>query len=162
MIRFALAAAAAVLFAAGPVQAAVYDSISPNQLERLLAGEKGTIEVDPSEEDTTLDGRVDGVNYTVFFYECDGGDMKSPAKPDSACLGFEYRAYFTDYPSDSETVNEWNDDYHYGSLWRDSDGDLALLLNVIVEGGITDENIRVTFSWWRAVIESFEDFMKDR
>ena len=162
MIRFALAATAALLLAAGPGQAEVFNSISPNQLERVLAGEKGTITVDPSEEDTTLDGRVDGVGYTVFFYECDDGDMKSLAKPDSACLGFEYRAYFTDYPSDSETVNEWNNDYHYGSLWRDSDGDLALQLNVIVEGGISDGNIRITFDWWRAVIESFESFMKDR
>ncbi len=162
MIRFALAAAAAFLLAAEPGQAAVYTSISPNQLERLLAGEKGTVEVDLSDEDTTLDGRVDSTSYTVFFYECDGAGFKAPAKPDSACLGFEYRAYFSDFPSDSETVNEWNDNYHYGSLWRDSDGDLALQLNVIVEGGITDDNIRVTFDWWRAVIESFQDFMKDR
>lgn len=162
MTRFALAAAAAALLAAGPGQAAVYNSISPNQLEQVLAGEKGTLEVDPSGEDTTLDGRVDGVSYTVFFYDCDGGGMKAPAKPDSLCLGFEYRAYFNDYPNDSETVNEWNNDFHYGSLWRDSDGDLALQLNVIVEGGITGDNIRVTFGWWRRVIESFEGFMKDR
>ena len=119
MTRFALASAAAIVLAAGPGQAAVFNSISPNQMVHVLAGEKGTIKVDSSDDDTTLDGRVDGVNYTVFFYECDGGAMDDPAQPDSACLGYEYRAYFSDYPSDSHTVNDWNNDYHYGSLWRD-------------------------------------------
>ncbi len=162
MTRFALAAAAAVLLAAGPGQAAVYRSISPNQLEQVLAGEKGTIEVDTSDEDTTLGGRVDSTSYTVFFYDCDGAGFKALAKPDSACLGFEYRAYFSDYPNDIETVNEWNAIHHYGLLWRETNGDLALQLNVIVEGGITDDNIRATFAWWRVVIESFDSFMKDR
>lgn len=142
-------------------EGAYYTSLSPNELLRILGAEKGEVELDPG-DDATLDGRVDGKNYTVYFYECDGGSFSDPAKPDSSCLGFEYRAYFSDYPNDSDTVNQFNNDYHYGSMWRDEDGDLGLQLNVVVEGGITEDNIRITFAWWRAVLDSFDEFMEGR
>ena len=106
-----------------------------------------TIALDAGETDTTLEGRVDGKDYAIFFYECDGGAFDGPAERDSAWLGFEYRAYFTDYPSDLETVNRFNANYHYGAMWRDEEGDLGRQLNVVVEGGITEANIRATFAW---------------
>ena len=138
-----------------------YPSISPNQLGRILSGEMGQVEVSTG-EDTTLAGNVDGKSYDVYFYECDDGGFAAPAQPDSACLGFEYRAIFEGYPSDGDTVNLFNNDYHYGALWRDNEGDLSLQLNVIVEGGITEANIRITFAWWRGVLQSFDDFMAER
>ncbi len=163
---FPAAAAAIVLIASGaPGQAAtLYESLSPKQMLVLLETEKGSAELDEGDGDgdTTVEGRVDGINYSIYFYECDGKEFTAAAGPNSKCLGFEYRAYFSDYTNDTDTVNAWNNEYHYGSLWRDDDGDLALQLNVIVEGGITDANIRTTFAWWRAVVESFEDFMKER
>lgn len=147
----------------GPSQAAtLYESLSPKEMLTLLEAEIGTAELDESNGDTAVEGRVDGVNYSVYFFECDGKDFTAAARPDSACLGYEYRAYFGDFPNDTDTVNAWNNKYHYGTLWRDEDGQLAVNLNVIVEGGITDANIRITFAWWRAVIESVEDFMRDR
>ena len=150
-------------FAAGKtVKANVYTSISPNELLEILDSEKGTAKLNTSGEDTTLAGRVESVNYAVFFYQCDGGDMASLAKPNSQCLGYEFRAYFTgEYTQDVEVVNAYNAAEHYGLLWLDKDGDLALQLNVIVEGGITLENIRATFTWWRVVLGSFENYMKD-
>ena len=161
MTGFVRLLAIAAALAAAPAQAEVYTTISPNQLAAILDAERGTAKVDEGEDDTTVTGLVDGTPYTIFFYECDGGEFTAPAKPDSACLGFEYRAYFDNFPSDLETVNQWNNDYHYGSLWRDEEGDLALQLNVIVEGGVTEENLRVVFAWWRAVIESLHDFMEN-
>jgi len=160
--RPAALAALSLFLAAPPAAAELFETISPNQMVKLIDAEKGMAALDQTGDDTTVDGRVDGVSYTIFFYQCDGGEFTAPAKPDSACLSFEYRAYFSDYPNDSDTVNQWNNDYHFGSLWRDDEGDLALQLNVIVEGGVTDANLRATFAWWRAVIESFEEFMGER
>lgn len=137
----------------------LYRSISPNQLLEILSAERGRIEMDARETDTTLEGRVAGADYTVYFYECDGAGFTDPARPDSECLGFEYRSYFTGFANDLEIVNQWNIDYHYGSLWRDGD-DLVLQLNVVVEGGVTEENISITFLWWKAVVDSFYDYME--
>ena len=59
-------------------------------------------------------------------------------------------------------MNAFNASHHYGALWRDDVGDLALQLNVIVEGGVTTDNIRATFAWWREVLRSFDEFMEER
>ena len=139
--------------------AELYETISPNQMLALMQGEKGSAELRTVEDDTTIEGRVDSLSYTVYFYECDGGEFVAPAKPDSACTGLEYRAYFNEYPSDSDTVNAWNAEHHFGKLWRDEDDDLALNLTVTLEGGITDGNIRISFALWRTVLESLETFM---
>ncbi|MEM7545998.1 MAG: YbjN domain-containing protein [Pseudomonadota bacterium] len=139
-----------------------FTSISPTEMLRILDAERGSIELDETGGDTTLEGRVTGKDYSVYFYECDGGEFGAPATPTSSCLGFEYRSYFTGYPDDSETINEWNANHHYGAMWRDEDGDLGLQLNTIVEGGITEDNIRMTFVWWQTVLESFDNFMEGR
>jgi hypothetical protein len=134
-----------------------FASISPRRLERLLKDSVDEVSVDSSGGDTTLDGTVDGTEFQVYFYECDGGDMSSVAKPNSKCLGYEFRAYFPDYPTDVERVNQWNADHHYGKLWVDSDGDLAVQLNVIVEGGIREDNVMTTLAWFKAVLEGVHE-----
>jgi hypothetical protein len=139
--------------------ALVYTSISPQELLSLLEGEKGTVALDENEGDTTIEGRVNGTDYQIYFYECDGREFADLAQPTSQCLGFEYRAYYTGFQDDTETINNWNGNNHYGTLWRDEDGDLALQFNTVVEGGITEANIRTGFQWWLAIIQSFDEFM---
>ena len=148
--------------AAERTAAEVWLTISPRALAALIVSEGGEAEVQVGAEDTILGGVVDGTPYEVYFYDCDGGAFAGPATPDSACLSFEYRAYFEGYPDDGEIVNAYNDAYQYGGLWRDGSGDLALQLNVIVEGGVTDANLGASFAWWRAVLASFHDFMEER
>jgi len=162
VFRAAAAGIAAALLAAAPARTEVYESISPSQMVALLGAERGTAELNEGETDTTVVGRVQGANYSIYVYDCDGGEFTAPAKPDSACLGFEYRAYFTGYPSDSETINEFNRSHHYGVLWRDEDGDLALQMNVLVEGGITEKAVRASFIWWQSAIAGLHDFMDAR
>ena len=75
----------------------VLHAVSPNLIQRILSGEGGEAEVAETEADTTVEGLIDGKAYSVLFYECDGGAFDAPATPMSACLGYEYRAYFTDF-----------------------------------------------------------------
>ncbi|HEU0222837.1 MAG TPA: YbjN domain-containing protein [Paracoccaceae bacterium] len=137
-----------------------YQWVSPRRLERLIREGVDELRVDTSGGDTTLEGTIDGTDFQVYFYECDGGDMASVAEPNSRCLGYEFRAYFLDYPTDAEQVNQWNADHHYGKLWIDNDGDLAVQLNVIVEGGIKEDNVKTTLIWFKAVLEGVHDFYR--
>ncbi|RMF39183.1 MAG: YbjN domain-containing protein [Alphaproteobacteria bacterium] len=134
--------------------------ISPNALAEILKPHIEDIRVDPTGGDTTLEGSIDGTDFQIYFYECDGGDMASVAKPDSQCLGYEWRSYFLRYPTDTDQVNKWNADHHYGKLWVDNDGDLAVQLNVIVEGGVEDDNILITLAWWRAIVQDVHNFYR--
>ena len=162
----AVALALAVATASAEEQPAIHQGISPLTLQSLLAGEDGddTLTLADFNGDAILDGRVEGRLYSIYFYDCDGGDFLGSARPDSTCLSFEYRAYFDDYPDDGETMNAFNAGHHFGALWRDqSAGDaLALHLNVVVEGGVTDANIRASFRWWRETVRAFNLFMEGR
>ena len=170
MVFYRLAAAAAIIWAAtaaGPATADVrdgqyYSSVSPNELLSILTDEGGVLEVDETQGDTTLEGRVDGKTTSVYFYDCDGAGFTAPATPNSACLGYEFRAYFEGYPKDSDTINQFNAEYHYGKLWRDSDDDLALNFTVLVEGGVTRSHIVASYKWWRDILEDFDNFMASR
>ncbi len=148
---------------AGPANASptVFETISPKAALAILGPEAGELNLDDSNGDTTLTGRVDGRPFDIYFYDCDGGGFVGPARPDSACLGLEFRAYFEGYPNDVEIVNAWNNAHHYGALWRDDDEDLALQLNVIIEGGVTDANIRSNYKWWRQVMKSLDEFLAE-
>ncbi len=139
----------------------VYETISPKAMLAILESEAGALKLDDSDGDTTLSGRVDGRPFEIYFYDCDGGGFITPARPDSACLGIEFRAYYEGYPNDAEIVNAWNNAHHYGALWRDDDEDLALQLNVIIEGGVTGANIRSNYKWWRQIMKSLDDFLAE-
>lgn len=158
----ALLVCSALAAGAATETATVYTAMSPVEMLEILGAEKGSIEIDTTQGDTTLEGRVNGTDYQVYFYECDGGALTDPAQPNSECLGYEFRAYYQGFPDDPEMINRWNGQHHYGAMWRDEDGDLALQLNTVVEGGITEQNVRITFQWWLAVMDSFDDFMGDQ
>ena len=139
----------------------IYEAVSPKVVLDVLGPETGALRLNQSGGDTTLAGEIDGTPFEIYFYNCDGGGFVAPAQPDSACLGLEFRAYFDGYPNDAELVNAWNNAHHYGELWRDDDEDLALQLNVIIEGGVTGANIKANYSWWRRVMQSLDDFLQE-
>ena len=162
MVRRAVIAAAACLVAGAAAAApVVYEAISPLQLLKILKAEDASFRLNDSEGDATLSGAVDGQSFDIYFYNCDGAGFIAPAQPDSACLGIEFRTYFEGYPNDAEIINAWNNAHHYGALWRDDDEDLALQLNVIIEGGVTDANIIANYQWWRRVVRSLDDFLAE-
>ena len=159
--RAAMSAAFCLLTGAASAAPAVHQAISPLEVLKILKAEDASFRLNDSNGDTTVTGAVDGQAFDIYFYGCDGDGFVAPARPDSACLGIEFRAYFDGYPSDAEIVNAWNNAHHYGALWRDDDEDLALQLNVIVEGGVTSDNIIANYRWWRRVMRSLDDFLAE-
>ncbi len=152
---------AAIGLLAAPALAApiVYEAISPAEVLRILGAEDSAFRLNESEGDATITGVAGITPFDIYFYDCDGGGFVAPAHPDSACLGFEFRAYFPGYPNDAEIINAWNNAHHYGALWRDDGEDLALQLNVIVEGGVTEANIKANYRWWLRVMRSIDEFL---
>jgi len=162
LIRRAAISVAAASFAF-PLNAApfVYQTVSPIEVQKVLLAEDGGLTLNYSAGDATVSGDVNGRPFDIYFYDCDGEGFVAMARPDSACLGFEFRAYFDGYPNDAEIVNAWNSAHHYGALWRDDDEDLALQLDAIIEGGVTAANIRSNYKWWRKVMLSVDEFLAE-
>lgn len=159
MARRAMISVALLLAAPAMAAPQVFEAISPAELLQILHAEDSAFKLNESEGDTTISGSAGAAPFDIYFYNCDGSGFVAPARPDSACLGFEFRAYFPGYPNDAEIVNAWNNAHHYGALWRDDGEDLALQLNVIVEGGVTEANIKANYRWWLRVMQSIDDFL---
>ena len=147
-------------------EARIHRSITPERLATILGAGDDRMAVTASEfdGDAILDGEAEGALYSIYFYNCGDGGFTTKAKMTSECLSYEYRAYFDDYPDDGETINAFNAGHHFGALWRDPKAGeaLALHLPVVVEGGVTEANIRATYRWWRETLRAFVLFMEDR
>ncbi|QIE56238.1 YbjN domain-containing protein [Pikeienuella piscinae] len=165
----ALAFAAGLWSAPAASASTVLTSISPQTLEALLEAEGAMLTQVTTGGDTTLRSEplqigpsdVKPIAFEVFFYECDGGDFIDPAGPGSACLSFEYRALAPSLVpgEDAEIANRWNEIYHFGKAWRDELGEVALQMSVVVDGGVTEENIRATYRRWRITLAAFAEYL---
>lgn len=94
--------------------------------------------------DPMIEGRIDGQAYTVFFYGCEGG---------KDCTSIQFTTYFAGVRPSAAVVSDWNDANRFGTLYLDSDGDLAIDLDVNLFGGVTRRNLDDTFDWWRVVLD---------
>lgn len=98
--------------------------------------------------DPMIEGRIDGQAYTVFFYGCEGG---------KDCTSIQFTTYFAGVRPSAAVVSDWNDANRFGTLYLDSDGDLAIDLDVNLFGGVTRRNLDDTFDWWRVVLDEVRD-----
>jgi hypothetical protein len=94
--------------------------------------------------DPMIEGRIGGQAYTVFFYGCEGG---------ANCTSIQFTTYFAGVRPSADVVSTWNDENRFGTLYLDSDGDLAMDLDVNLFGGVTRRNLDDTFDWWRVVLD---------
>lgn len=165
-------AALAFALSAAPAWAgdALMPTISPHALEWILEREGVPMEIAVTGGDATLRTRnvesgaaeQPALPFEVFFYECDGGEFTDPARPDSACLSFEFRALAPRAYSgeELERANRWNDVYHFGKAWRDEFGDLSLQMSVVVDGGVTENNIRASYRRWKVTLAAFSEYLQ--
>ena len=57
------------------------------------------------------------------------------------------------------TVNEWNKSKRFGRAYIDSDGDPVVELDYDLEGGVTDDSVKVWFDTVTAIVRSFRTFV---
>ncbi len=132
---FALAAVAFVL--AGPVSAQrMREQITAEQLTGLLRdkGLEGTVNERGNVVVTANNSKI------VFFIS-----------------GQTMQAYFglRGTSANVNTVNEWNKTKRFGRAYIDAEGDPVVELDYDLEGGVSDESIKVWFDTVTAIVRSF-------
>ena len=133
---FAVAAVAVVL--AGPVSAQpTRDRITAELLTGLL-------------RDKGMEGQVNergnvivNTNGTKIVYFISGQTMQ---------------AYFglRGTSANVTTINEWNKTKRFGRAYIDAEGDPCVELDYDLEGGVSDESIKVWFDTVSAIVRSFK------
>jgi hypothetical protein len=132
-----LAVAAVALVLAGPVSAQqMRERITAEQSNGLLRdkGMEGTVN-----ERGNVVVQANG-SKIVFFIS-----------------GQTMQAYFglTGTSANVQLVNEWNKTKRFGRAYIDADGDPCVELDYDLEGGVSDESIKVWFDTVTAIVRSF-------
>jgi len=154
MFKSLLAAGALALSLSAPVAAQnLIDYSDLDTFEDLLSG-YGSVERDLDNEDIILfNGRMNGLKYQLYFYDCDGT---------KDCSTGLFVAYFdgTQYNTDLALINEFNNQVRFGRVSIDGDGDIEANMAFTFLGGATRTQIDDTFAWWQAVLSQVNDFFE--
>lgn len=150
-----VALGAAVLFAAAPASAQTINGASPAEVAELMEelGLDAQYENIADAEGPTLSAYYGDTQFLITFEACDADGED--------CELIVFRCGFAMDPSeqpDLETLNVWNST-NWGKAMMDDEGDPWIVLEVNTVGGITEDNLIDTFSWWESLIEEFTDFI---
>ncbi len=133
-----LAVAAIALVLAGPVSAQqMRERITAEQLTGLL-------------RDKGMEGKVNERGNVIV--ETNG------TKIVFFISGQTLQAYFglTGTKANVTSINEWNKTKRFGRAYIDGDGDPCVELDYDLEGGVTDDNVKVWFDTVTAIVRSFK------
>ncbi len=133
-----LAVAAVALVLAGPVSAQqMRERITAEQLTGLL-------------RDKGMEGKVNERGNVIV--ETNG------TKIVFFISGQTLQAYFglTGTKANVTLINEWNKTKRFGRGYIDGDGDPCVELDYDLEGGVTDDNVKVWFDTVTAIVRSFK------
>jgi Putative bacterial sensory transduction regulator len=132
---FAVAAVALVL--AGPVSAQqTRDRITAEQLTGLL-------------RDKGLEGQVNERGNVVV--NTNGSKIVFFISSQTLQAYFGLRGT----SANVNTINEWNKTKRFGRAYIDTDGDPCVELDYDLEGGVTDDSVKVWFDTVTAIVRSF-------
>jgi Putative bacterial sensory transduction regulator len=132
---FAVAAVALVL--AGPVSAQqMRERITAEQLTGLL-------------RDKGMEGQVNERGNVVV--------NTNGSKIVFFISGQTMQAYFglRGTSANVQTINEWNKSKRFGRAYIDADGDPCVELDYDLEGGVSDDSVKVWFDTVTAIVRSF-------
>lgn len=146
--RFVIAAAFAALCGAEAAAQTVGAS-DPEGVAAALRdlGWRASHAVD-AEGDPMVESSIEGVDYTIFFYGCEGGRN---------CTALLFSAGFD--LADGATLasmNDWNSGRLVGAAYLDAENDPFLQMFVTTVGGLNHENFGDVVDWWRIGVRDFK------
>lgn len=130
----------------------IVDATDPDQIAEIARGYGAVDVTTDAAGDPLLLGRMDGNQYQIIFYGCDGG---------TACTNIQFQAAWENTGSmDDATIRSWNAENRFGKALMDADYDPVIQWDVNLFGGVSHANLDNTFDWWRMVMNAFADYVQ--
>jgi hypothetical protein len=143
---------AAMLIAAASSPAIAQDMISGGDTEAILevvrAKGSGTL-AKQQNGNPRIVGRIDGVQYHIYFMGCDGG----------TCEDVNFYAGFGGNKPPLDLINEWNRDKRFGNAYLDADLDAVIELDVNLETPVSREYFASMLDVWVLLLSQFTEFI---
>jgi hypothetical protein len=107
--------------------------------------------------DPRVNTKVDGYNWSVYFYECGSGALEA-----RTCVSFQfYSGYTVAKTFPLQTINKWNTDKRYAKAYsymqRDGTNNARIEIDVLMEGTQADpkQTFRAYFTKMKNSAEGF-------
>ncbi len=154
-IMCGLAAAGLLLVATPCARAAEADLVTARDIDEIVNVAKGfgsATKTTTKSGDPKIEGRLDGLQYAVFFYGCENG---SNCESIQMYVGFKMNG---NKPGMSK-VNEWNQKKRYGKAYIDKAGDPVMEMDVPMAKGITRNTLDSAFNSWTSLVAEYAQFI---
>ncbi len=134
---------------AGSAAAQSVDAANPKSVADALLklGYRAKLETD-SEGDPVVRSAIEGIDYSVFFYGCNGGKL---CKYVVFTASFDLRDGMT-----LEAINEWNRAKIIGQAHLDDEMDPHLEYFLTTIGGLNQANFADAVDWWGVTMAEFK------
>ncbi|MEZ5823811.1 MAG: YbjN domain-containing protein [Geminicoccaceae bacterium] len=128
------------------------DASDPVVLRDIIARYGKAFLMVDSHGDPLIEGRIDGQQFRVHFYDCvNGGDCKM--------LAFRRSSVRPDLTL--EHINSWNHERLFGVATLDAAGTSTIGLDVNLAHGVSQANFTETVETWRGLLSDFASFASD-
>ena len=130
------------------VRGGMFDASDPAGIARFMerTGYRVELRAD-SRGDPMIAGRFSGADYTVQFYECEGGQFCNSVQFSTASprpTGFS-----------SESANAFNAKWRYARVVWDQ-AQVKLLMDLNLDAGVTADNLEDTLDIWRQLVDIYQ------
>lgn len=153
IVSFLSALTALAVFSLAASAQTLIDAKDPEVIRNLASGYGSATLTTTSDGEPKIVGRVDGIQYLIYFYGCEA---------QINCDSIQFSAAWLDVENfTAETASEWNLTRRIGKAFVDGDGDPWLQWDVNLVGGVSLTNIDDTIDWWIFTLKQFTNFMRD-
>lgn len=130
----------------------------PDSIQEALEDAGYDVEVTEASdgEGPILSSFSDGVeaNFDVRFKACDDDGTECEIVVLVAGFTFDGKGE----PATLERINEWNSG-KWGKAWVDDEDIMWISIEVNAVGGIADDNLADTFTWWETLMADYVEFI---
>ncbi len=130
------------------VRGGMFDASDPAGIARFMerTGYRVELRAD-SRGDPVIAGRFSTSEYTIQFYECEGGQF---------CNSVQFVTQTARPPSlTPEAANAFNARWRYARVVYDA-AQVRLLMDVNLDAGVTADNLEDTLDIWRQLVDIYE------
>ncbi len=100
--------------------------------------------------DPMINGRLEGLKYSIWFYDCKSG---------KDCRSIQLATGYTDDFS-ADKANEWNSKYRWVRAY--AGGGSNFRMDVDFYGGVTRDYLENQFETWDTLVTDIKDFMRQK
>ena len=128
------------------------DASDPFSIVGLIQQEGYQAKLESNESgDPKISGRLDSLNWNMIFYSC---------QDNRNCASVQLVSAF-DLPDgmSMERVNEFNRNLRWADVDLDEEGDPFLRMDINLAFGVSEDNFKDSFDWWRIMLAEFATFI---